>query len=162
MWKYIFFLIIILIFSYSIFMSTTTSHEPEKNESQNAGADLTAEQRYILFEEGTEPPFSSDLLKEKRTGTYYAADTKKPVFRSEDKYDSGTGWPSFTKPIASDAVQEHADNKLGMTRTEVTSTEGGHLGHVFTDGPEDKGGLRYCINGDALYFVPDEESQSSE
>lgn len=119
--------------------------------------ELTAEQRHILFEKGTEVPFTSELLKEKRPGTYYAADTKEPVFRSEDKFDSGTGWPSFTKPVSPEAVEEHSDASYGMVRTEVTSSEGGHLGHVFPDGPADKGGLRYCINGDALYFVPDEE-----
>lgn len=124
--------------------------------------DLTEEQRYIVEEKGTEAPFTSELLKEKRTGTYYAVDTKEPVFRSEDKFDSGTGWPSFTKPVNSEAVEEHTNTALGMTRTEVTSSEGGHLGHVFPDGPEDKGGLRYCINGDALYFVPDEEVSASE
>lgn len=119
--------------------------------------ELTEEQRRILFEKGTEAPFTSDLLNEKRAGTYYAADTKKPVFRSEDKYDSGSGWPSFTKPIDAEAVVEHPDESHGMVRTEITSSEGGHLGHVFPDGPKDKTGLRYCINGNALYFVPDEE-----
>lgn len=125
--------------------------------------ELTAEQRHILFEKGTETPFTSELLHEKRAGTYYAADTKEAVFRSEDKFDSGTGWPSFTKPINPEAVEEHADETLSMTRTEVTSSEGGHLGHVFPDGPTDKGGLRYCINGDALYFVPDDaKSEDAE
>jgi peptide-methionine (R)-S-oxide reductase len=143
-------LIIILYFLLQNYMDMNNQNpQAMKND------DLTEEQRYILEEKGTEVPFTSELLKEKRPGTYYAADTKEPVFRSEDKFDSGTGWPSFTKPINPEAVEENTDESHGMTRTEVTSTEGGHLGHVFTDGPADKGGLRYCINGDALYFVPD-------
>lgn len=134
----------------------------QNNSAIKDGAGLTEEQRYILEEKGTETPFTSELLNEKRAGTYYAADTKEPVFRSEDKFDSGTGWPSFTKPIKPEAVEEHTDTTLGMSRTEVTSSEGGHLGHVFTDGPADKGGLRYCINGDALYFVPDEDNNTEK
>jgi peptide methionine sulfoxide reductase msrA/msrB len=118
---------------------------------------LTKAQYAILREGGTEAPYSSPLIEEKRKGTYYAADTKEPVFRSEDKYDSGTGWPSFTKPATKEAVVEKKDTTYGMERVEATTTLGGHLGHVFTDGPQDKGGLRYCINGDALYFVPDED-----
>jgi methionine-R-sulfoxide reductase len=118
---------------------------------------LTDEQYAILREGGTEAPYSSPLVNEKRKGTYYAADTKQAVFRAEDKYDSGTGWPSFTKPIVKEAVIEKQDTSYGIERVEITTTAGGHLGHVFTDGPQDKGGLRYCINGDALYFVPDEE-----
>ena len=138
-----------------------TSEESAKNQTPEH-QELTEEQRHILFEKGTERPFTSDLLNEKRAGTYYAADTRQPVFRSEDKFDSGTGWPSFTKPVSPEAVEEESDTSLGMTRTEVLSTEGGHLGHVFTDGPQDKGGLRYCINGDALYFVPDAPENKGE
>lgn len=115
---------------------------------------LTDEQYYILREQGTERPFSSPLDFETRPGTYYTADCHEPVFRSEQKYDSGTGWPSFWKPIRDDAVVTREDNSFGK-RTEVLSRCGGHLGHVFTDGPEPTG-LRYCMNGDALIFVPDE------
>jgi methionine-R-sulfoxide reductase len=117
---------------------------------------LTREEYDILRNKGTELPYSSNLLREKRKGTYYAVDTKEPVFRSEDKYDSGTGWPSFTKPIKPDAVREAHDTEFGISRTEVLTTAGGHLGHVFTDGPEPTG-LRYCMNGKALYFVPDDK-----
>ena len=117
---------------------------------------LTPEQAQILREGGTEPPFSHPLYTEKRAGTYYAADTMKPVFRSEQKYESGTGWPSFYAPVSEDAIKTNMDSSHGMTRTEVLTTEGGHLGHVFPDGPEPTG-LRYCINGAALVFVPDEE-----
>ena len=118
---------------------------------------LTEEQFYIMREAGTERPFSSDLNDEKRPGTYYDATGTQALFRSEDKFDSGTGWPSFTKPINEDAIVERTDWKIGIPRTEVLSSKDGHhLGHVFTDGPEPTG-LRYCMNGDALMFVPDEQ-----
>lgn len=113
-------------------------------------------QSAIINDKGTEKPFSSPLYYEKRPGTYLAADTKKPVFRSEQKYESGTGWPSFWAPIAPEAILTKTDTTLGIERTEVLSSAGGHLGHVFPDGPEPTG-LRYCINGMALIFVPDEE-----
>jgi methionine-R-sulfoxide reductase len=119
------------------------------------GSSLTEGQKKVLFEKGTEAPFTSELLKEKRSGTYVAADTGEALFRSEDKFDSGTGWPSFTKAITGEAVEERQDSAYGMTRTEVTTKGGSHLGHVFTDGPKEAGGLRYCINGAALKFVPD-------
>ena len=119
---------------------------------------LTKEQDYIVNKKGTEVPFSSPLYDEKRPGTYLAADTKEPVFRSEQKYESGTGWPSFWAPVTPEAIQTKTDGTLGMERTEVLSSAGGHLGHVFPDGPKPTG-LRYCINGDALIFVPDEEKK---
>lgn len=122
--------------------------------------ELSSEQDYIINKKGTEVPFSSPLYHEKRPGTYLAADTGKPVFRSEQKYESGTGWPSFWAPISPDAIQTETDGSLGMERTEVLSTAGGHLGHIFPDGPEPTG-LRYCINGEALIFVPDEEKKEA-
>lgn len=104
----------------------------------------------------TEAPFSSPLNNENRKGTYVDIVSGQPLFSSEDKYDAGCGWPSFTRPISEDALSYHEDSSFGMLRTEVKSKSGSHLGHVFNDGPQDKGGLRYCINGAALKFIPDE------
>lgn len=117
---------------------------------------LTPDQYHILREAGTETPFTSPLLDEHRKGTFVSADCGEPLFRSETKYDSGTGWPSFYAPISPDAVIEKTDTTLGMERTEVLSQCGGHLGHVFDDGPQPTG-LRYCMNGIALKFIPDAE-----
>lgn len=118
---------------------------------------LSPEAYRVMYEKDTEAPFSSVLNAEYRKGTYVTADTGLPVYRSEDKFDSGTGWPSFVKHIEG-SVELREDNSLFSKRTEVVSKDSGaHLGHVFDDGPADRGGRRYCMNGLALRFIPDEK-----
>ncbi len=115
---------------------------------------LTALQFDVTQNCGTESPFSSELNSNYDPGIYVDIVSGEPLFLSIDKFDSGTGWPSFTKPITPDSVTEHADNKYSMNRTEVKSSIGeSHLGHVFDDGPQEDGGLRYCINGASLKFI---------
>lgn len=114
---------------------------------------LSPEQYHILREEGTEIPFSGALNGEKRKGIYVSVGCGKPIFSSEHKYDSGTGWPSFWAPISEDAL---VLRKSSDGRIEVLDTCGGHLGHVFDDGPEPTG-KRYCMNSIALKFIPDQE-----
>jgi peptide-methionine (R)-S-oxide reductase len=122
---------------------------------------LSPEQYYVLREQGTELPFTSPLNEEKRKGTYVSADCGEALFRSEQKYDSGTGWPSFWAPIGPDVLELKTDTLLGYERTEVITKKcGGHLGHVFDDGPPPTG-LRYCMNGLALKFIPDADQSSS-
>ncbi|RNC71880.1 MAG: bifunctional methionine sulfoxide reductase B/A protein [Desulfuromonadales bacterium] len=123
---------------------------------------LTPLQYRVTQKEGTEPPFDNAYWNEHREGLYVDIVSGEPLFTSKDKFDSGTGWPSFTKPIAADRVVEQTDTGFGMVRTEVRSKEAGsHLGHVFSDGPRDKGGLRYCINSAALRFIPVEELEKA-
>ncbi len=118
---------------------------------------LTNEQYYVLREEGTERPFTDPLNDNKKKGIYYSAATGQPVFSSETKFESGTGWPSFYEPISKEAVVLKEDNSFGSTRIEVEdSGSGSHLGHVFPDGPQPTG-LRYCMNGAALLFVAEGE-----
>ncbi len=124
---------------------------------------LSPEAYDVMYNAGTERPYTSPLLEEHRKGTYISADTGLPLFRSEDKFESGTGWPSFVKPITPDAVMYVDDKSLGEVRTEVISSDThAHLGHVFSDGPPDRGGKRYCINGVALKFIPDSSTSIVE
>jgi len=117
-------------------------------------ATLSPEEFYVTQESGTERPGTGKLLNNKAPGIYVDIVSGEPLFASADKYESGCGWPSFTKPIEPAHVQELTDSTLGMVRTEVRSTHGdSHLGHVFNDGPRDRGGLRYCINSASLRFI---------
>lgn len=119
---------------------------------------LSPEEYHVTQKAGTERAFSGAFPDHKEPGIYVDIVTGEPLFTSADKFDSGCGWPSFTKPIEPSVLTEHADNSYGMQRVEVKSRVGGsHLGHVFHDGPKEKGGLRYCINSAAMRFIPYEE-----
>lgn len=119
---------------------------------------LTPEQFHILREKGTERAFTGKYDKFYEDGEYYCAACGHKLFESEDKYNSGCGWPAFTAPAEGDALEEHRDTSFGMIRTEVTCSNcGGHLGHVFPDGPPEAGGLRYCINSAALDFEAEDK-----
>lgn len=117
-------------------------------------ANLSPEQFRVTQKSGTEAPGTGEYLDNKEPGIYVDVVSGEPLFASSDKYESGCGWPSFTKPIEPANVNELRDSSYGMVRTEVRSTHGdSHLGHVFPDGPEDRGGLRYCINSASLRFI---------
>ena len=129
------------------------TNDPKKNLEQ-----LSDIQRYVTQHDGTEPPFKNEYWDNKREGIYVDVVSGKPLFSSLDKFDSGTGWPSFTKPIDDGMVTKKKDISLIGVRTEVRSKDAdSHLGHVFDDGPREKGGKRYCINSASLKFIPKEE-----
>lgn len=132
------------------------SSEPvDYRATADALSKLTPMQYRVTQQDGTEPAFRNEYWNHHEPGIYVDVVSGQPLFSSLDKFDSGTGWPSFTQPIDADAVSTHVDRSLFMTRVEVRSTgANSHLGHVFDDGPRDRGGLRYCMNSAALRFVP--------
>ena len=131
------------------------------HKNPDAIAKLTPEQFRVTQESATERPGTGAYLHNKEPGIYVDVVSGEPLFASSDKFESGCGWPSFTKPIEPAHVSELRDTTYGMIRTEVRSAHGdSHLGHVFPDGPRDKGGLRYCINSASLRFVPRAEMEA--
>ena len=129
--------------------------------TDEAVAALNPEQYRVTQQNGTELPGTGELLYNKEPGIYVDIVSGEPLFASSDKYESGCGWPSFTKPIEPANINELRDTSHGMIRTEVRSAHGdSHLGHLFDDGPEDRGGLRYCINSASLRFIPRDEMEA--
>ena len=134
---------------------------PKYNKNPEAVSRLSPEQYRVTQHDGTERPFDNEYWDNKEPGIYVDVVSGEPLFASVNKYDSHSGWPSFTKPIDAENVVENTDTSHGMARTEVRSSQGdSHLGHVFPDGPPEEGGLRYCINSASLRFIPLEELDS--
>lgn len=138
--------------------------QKDENPVTTTGMDashLSEKQQYVTLHDGTEPPFKNEYWDNKEPGIYVDAISGEPLFSSIDKFDSGTGWPSFTKPIDPKLVAEFQDDSLGMSRTEVRSTSAdAHLGHLFNDGPKESGGMRYCINSASLKFIHKDDLES--
>lgn len=129
--------------------------EPAKVNKEDLRTKLTPTQYKVACEGGTEPAFRNAYWDNHEPGIYVDVISGEPLFASVDKFDSGTGWPSFTKSLKKEAIVEKKDESYGMVRTEVRSSKSdAHLGHVFNDGPPDKGGMRYCINSASLKFIP--------
>jgi len=130
--------------------------EKVKKSEQEWRQELTPEQYEVVRNKGTEAPFTSELNDVKEPGTFVCVACGQPLFSAENKFDSGTGWPSFDRPMGGEAVEMEADNSFLMRRTEVLCSRcDAHLGHVFDDGPAETTGQRYCINGCALEFEPE-------
>jgi peptide-methionine (R)-S-oxide reductase len=133
----------------------------EYNKNPETVSRLSPEQYRVTQPDGTERPFDNAYWDNKEPGIYVDVVSGEPLFASINKFDSGSGWPSFTKPLEPENVVENTDRSHGMTRTEVRSRHGdSHLGHVFPDGPREAGGLRYCINSASLRFIPVDELES--
>jgi peptide-methionine (R)-S-oxide reductase len=144
-----------------IYQSTNMSDFKKPSEAE-LKQKLTPEQFAVTQQSATEPAFHNEFWDNHKPGIYVDVVSGKPLFSSLDKFDSGCGWPSFTKPVNSTDVVERTDNSYGMERTEVRSKDAdSHLGHVFDDGPSDKGGLRYCINSASLKFIPVEDMEKA-
>lgn len=142
-------------------MNTPKWHNYVKPNTDILKEQLDPETFTVTQQEGTERAGSSPLDKNYERGIYVDVLSGAPLFSSKDKYDSGSGWPSFVCPISTDAVVEHEDKSLLSSRTEVRAKDtDNHLGHVFTDGPADRGGLRYCMNGVSLTFIPESEMEA--
>ena len=153
------------IFFLSQAMAQKSDHSAATTQSTGDDAELrrrlTKEQYYVTKQNGTEPPFRNAYWDNKKPGIYVDVISGEPLFSSVDKFDSGTGWPSFTKPLAKENVVEKSDSSHGMTRVEVRSKKSdAHLGHIFDDGPPDKGGIRYCMNSASLRFIPVEKLEA--
>src|ERR1700685_3538302 len=134
---------------------------PEYKKNADSVSRLSPEQIRVTQQNGTERPFENAYWDHDEAGIYVDVVSGEPLFSSLDKFDSDCGWPSFTKPVDAENVEEQPDNTLGMSRTEVRSSHAdSHLGHVFDDGPREAGGLRYCINSASLRFIPLDELES--
>ena len=121
---------------------------------------LTPEQYAVTMQNATEAPYRNEYYMNRRRGIYVDITTGEPLFLSSDKFDSGCGWPSFSRPVSAEVIRQLHDSSHGMERIEVRSRVGDvHLGHVFPDGPKDRGGLRYCINSASLRFIPVEDME---
>ena len=138
------------------------SFKYEKKSKEELKKVLTKEQYWVTQENGTERPYINEYDNNFEEGIYVDITTGEPLFSSDDKFNSGCGWPAFSKPINRSLIKELVDKSHGMIRTEVRSKTGdAHLGHVFCDGPIEKGGLRYCINSASLKFIPKDEMKEA-
>lgn len=148
-------LALVSLFSFSEVAMSWDAKTFKKPEDSVLKTKLDPLQYQVTQHEGTERPFANKYWDNKEEGLYVDIVSGEPLFTSLDKYDSGTGWPSFTKPVDKNNVITKTDNSLFMARTEARSKHGdSHLGHIFTDGPKDQGGLRYCMNSASLRFIP--------